>query len=108
MLDASSKAIRFTYGKTRTELDTDEQLALALTRLVEIIGEAASKISEDLRARTPTIPWNNIIGTRNRLVHAYESVDYEILWTIISKELPDLLKQLQELIQREQNQQSLF
>ncbi len=69
MLDYARKALRFSNGKTRTNLEQDEQLMLALVRTVEVIGEAASKTSPYLQERTPSIPWADIIGTRNRLVH---------------------------------------
>ncbi len=73
MFDATEKAIGFTRGKGRSDLDTDEKLALALVRLIEIIGEAAAKISIEVQARSPAIPWTNIVGTRNRLVHGVEN-----------------------------------
>lgn len=79
MLDAAKQAIDFTRGRSNVDLYRDVQLALALTRLVEIIGEAAKNVSAGTRAKLPQIPWRAIAGTRDRLVHAYFDVDLERL-----------------------------
>src|SRR3989304_2534712 len=75
MLDACRKALLFTENKSRSDLDSNEKLALALVRLVEIIGEAASKITPDVQQRFSSIPWREITGTRNRLIHGYDQVN---------------------------------
>jgi uncharacterized protein with HEPN domain len=110
MFDAALKAIRFTSGKSRNDLNVDEQLALALVRLIEILGEAAVKVSLSAQQRYPAIQWRQIIGTRNRLIHGYEDVNLDILWQIITHDLPPLLKILESAIEKEgQNeQQKLF
>ena len=110
MLDAAKKIIQFTQSKTRTDLDTDEKLALALVRLVEIIGEAAAKVTEDTKVKFSDIPWVNIVGTRNRLIHAYEDVDYDILWQIVSSDVPILVQQLEQALQNldQHNQKSIL
>ncbi len=74
-------------------------LLLALLKLVEIVGEAAGRISEELQAQHPEIPWRDMIGTRNRLVHGYDAVDYDILWTIVSEDFPPLASQIETLLQ---------
>jgi uncharacterized protein with HEPN domain len=79
--DALMSAIRFTRGRRREDLDHDEMLTFALTRAIEIVGEAATKISTETRDRYPHIPWMDIIGMRHRLVHAYFDVDHDILWS---------------------------
>ena len=90
MLDAASKASEFVKGKSRDDLDSDEKLALALVRLIEIFGEAANALSEAFREKHPDVPWRSIIGTRNRLIHGYFDVDLDIIWNIVSKDLPTL------------------
>jgi uncharacterized protein with HEPN domain len=75
MVEAAQTAIAFMAGENRASLDTDRKLVFAVVRAVEIIGEAASRISEAGRAKTPQIPWTAIVGMRNRLVHAYFDVD---------------------------------
>lgn len=101
MLDAATKAVSFVDGKSRNDIDTDEKLALALVRLVEIIDEAASKVSIDMQTRFPTIEWRDIVGTRNRLIHAYEAVNLDILWQIVSVDLPLLIAKLEHAIDSE-------
>ena len=70
MLDAAREAVSFMHGRTRDDLDLDRQLVLALVKSIEIVGEAASRITESSRQELPQIPWDQIIGMRNRLVHA--------------------------------------
>jgi uncharacterized protein with HEPN domain len=90
ILAESQRVARFITGKTRDDLYGDELLALGLTRVIEIIGEAASKVSQETRASIPEIPWQAIIGMRNRLVHAYFDVDLNILWRAATEEVPKL------------------
>jgi len=95
MLDAAKQAVEFTQGRSNADLYRDAQLALALTRLVEIIGEAAKNVSGETRATLPQIPWRAIAGTRDRLVHAYFDVDLEQLWQIVAVDLPPLIAALE-------------
>jgi len=98
MLDATRQAIAFTQGRQRKDLDTDLQLTLALTRLVEIVGEAAKNVSDDERQRHPDVRWRAIAGTRDRLVHAYFDVDLDQLWRIVSADLPALIAPLERAL----------
>lgn len=98
MLGAAEKALRFTHGKNRVDLDTDEQLSLALVRILEIIGEAAAKVTLDCQTRNAEVPWKDIIGTRNRLIHGYEEVDLDIVWQIVKGDLPGLVVALKMAI----------
>jgi uncharacterized protein with HEPN domain len=98
MLDAVRKAMEFTQGHTRATLDTDEMLELALIRLLEIIGEAAKSVSQDCRQNYPEIPWKQIAGTRDRLVHGYFDVDLDIVWEIVTADLPPLISQLEKIV----------
>ena len=77
------------------DIDADRQLNLALVRLLEIVGEAAARTTERERGLYPDIPWLEIIGLRNRLIHGYDSVDFDILWIIINKDLPPLIEKLE-------------
>lgn len=83
---------------TRADLDTDRKLNLALVRLVEIIGEAATRMSPEVRNRHPGIPWLDIIGMRNRIVHGYDQVDFDILWDVMELHLPSLITELQRIL----------
>lgn len=94
ILKHAQEAVAITKEKTRRDLDQDRLLNLALTRLVEIIGEAANRVPEDVQTRYPDLPWLEMIGARNRLIHGYDSVDFDILWAIIQHDLPELIRQL--------------
>jgi uncharacterized protein with HEPN domain len=83
-LEYVREAIGLMRDKKRADLDTDRTLGLATLRCLEIVGEAASHIPESLRQQHPQIPWPQIIGTRNRLVHGYDLVDYDIIWSTIA------------------------
>jgi uncharacterized protein with HEPN domain len=76
-------------------------LNLALVRLLEIVGEAAGRVSEVERALHPEIPWPQIVGLRNRLIHGYDAVDHDILWQIITDDLPPLVKALEAILSPE-------
>ena len=95
MLEHAREAIKLTRGKSRTDLDSDRVLSLALVRLLEIVGEAAGRVSKEVYACHPEIPWPEIIGLRNRLVHGYDAVDYDILWQILNDDLPALVTMLE-------------
>jgi uncharacterized protein with HEPN domain len=99
MLDHAREAVAMTSGRTRGELDTDRQLNLSLVRLLEIVGEAAGRVSAEERGRHPDIPWPEIVGLRNRLIHGYDSVDFDILWQIVSDDLPALIAVLEKAIE---------
>jgi len=98
MLDHSREAIALAAGRTRQDLDTDRKLNLALVRLLEIVGEAASRVPEDARLRHARIPWREIVALRNRLIHGYDSVDFDVMWQIISHDLPPLVATLEKIV----------
>ena len=81
MLDMARKAIRLVRGKSRNEYEQDEILSLALTHLLQVIGEAARKVSTQFRQEHPDIPWAAIVGLRHRVVHDYLHVDLDLVWT---------------------------
>lgn len=100
MRDHANEAIQLAREKTYENLLADRLLQLALTRLVEIVGEAASKVSEATRAVVPEIPWAEAVGMRHRIVHGYDIVDWKILWETLSESLPPLIEQLDAIIPR--------
>jgi uncharacterized protein with HEPN domain len=95
MIDAIQAALRFAQGRERADLDVDEMLLFALVRAVEVVGEAASRLSADGRALAPDVPWRAVTGMRNRLAHAYFDIDKDILWATVTQALPPLLQQLE-------------
>ena len=98
MLDSARRAAQFTETCRRADLDKDDKLALALVRLLEILGEAAKNVSDKCRQGNPAIPWRQIAGTRDRLIHGYFDVDLDIVWKIISVDLPALIPQLEKAL----------
>jgi uncharacterized protein with HEPN domain len=98
MLDAARKAVSFVKGRSRRDLDSDEMLALAVTRLIEVIGEAARGLSQEFKNNNPYIAWKQIAGTRDHLIHGYFDVDLDIIWAILTQDLPPLIKELEKLL----------
>lgn len=96
MLDHAREAADMAAGRTREDLDEDRQLNLSLVRLLEIVGEAANRVPEDERALYPDVQWQDIVDLRNRLIHGYDAVDFDILWQIIEVDLPDLVEALEQ------------
>jgi uncharacterized protein with HEPN domain len=98
MLDAALEIQQYMQSSTRDDLNRDRKLVHSLVRLLEIIGEAASQVSEGLRESTPEVPWPVIIGMRNRLVHAYFSINLSIVWSTSTQDIPPLIAELKRLL----------
>lgn len=96
IVDAAQKILKYTEGFSFESFIEDEKTVDAVTVNFEIIGEAASRLSEDFRSTNRNIPWKKLKGFRNRLVHEYFGVDYKILWTIIKDELTHLLEEIKK------------
>jgi uncharacterized protein with HEPN domain len=94
MLDHAIEAVEMCRGCQRADLDKDRKLNLALVRLIEIIGEAATRVTEAKQSALTGIPWPEIIGMRNRIVHGYDQINFDILWAVIQNDLPPLIRQL--------------
>ena len=94
MRDHAHEVAALVHGRTRGDLDSDRLLALAVVRLLEIIGEAAARVPVEKRALLPGVPWSSIVGLRNRLIHGYDDVDHDIVWMIVTTDLPLLVAQL--------------
>ncbi len=98
MLDMTRRAVRAIESKTRAQYDEDDILRLGLTHLVQVIGEAARKVSDEFRNQHPEIPWRKIVGMRHRIVHDYMRVDEDILWQVVTNDLRALLPQLEAIL----------
>ena len=98
MLDAAKQAQSFMKGREKVSLDTDPMLLLAVVKAVEIVGEAASKITKERQAEIPQIPWPQIISMRNRLTHAYFDIDTDIVWKTVIEDLPPLIEDLEAIL----------
>jgi len=100
ILEAASKARDIATGKSRDDLDTDEILRFALIHLLELVGEAATGLSTELREQEPEVPWAKVIALRNRLIHGYFDVDLDIVWDTIQTRLPSLIEAVEAVIAR--------
>ena len=98
MLDHAREAVEPCWSRTRAHLDSDRTFNLALVRLVEIVGEAACRVSAEGLRRVPGIPWTQVKGMRNRLIHGYDEVDFDILWDTIQMDLPPLIANLEAVL----------
>ena len=98
MLLAARDAMAFAAPLTFSEFEDDRLYQLAILKSVEIIGEAASRVSEETKAKHPEIPWAAIIGMRNRFVHAGFTIQRDILWRTVQDDLPPLIAQLEALV----------
>jgi uncharacterized protein with HEPN domain len=94
ILDAAQKVVLRIRGKTRTEYDANEDLQIVLSFLIQTIGEAASRISAEFRDTHSHIPWKQIVGMRNKIVHDYMNIDADIVWEVANRNIPTLIVQL--------------
>lgn len=98
MLVAARLAQQFVSGVSREELDADVMRESAVIRQLEIVGEAATRVSPDFRAAHPEIPWREIIGMRNVLIHAYQKVQSEEVWNAATISVPELIAVIEPLV----------
>jgi len=102
MREATAEAVGMAAGRSRDQLLADRMFSLALTRCLEIIGEAASRLTGETRAEHPTLPYVEMITMRNRLIHAYFDIDLDILWTTLCEDLPPLLISLDVILKSDE------
>ncbi|HEV7216347.1 MAG TPA: HepT-like ribonuclease domain-containing protein [Chloroflexota bacterium] len=88
----TAEAIRPAQGRSRTDLENDRLFELATIRLCEMIGEAANKVAAETRHVYPQVPWSQLVGLRNRLILGYASIDFDIMWQVLSRDLPQYVK----------------
>lgn len=98
MRDYVEEAVNLVGDRSKADLETDRVVFLASLKLVENVGESATRISKAMTEAHPYIPWREIIGTRNRLIHGYDDIDVDILWEIMSADFPALLSKIEALI----------
>ena len=96
--DAIRKIEKYTKELTRKRFETDEQVVDAVVRNLGIIGEAVNNLPTDFKSKYPKIPWNKIVGMRNKVLHEYFGIDWGILWETIEKSIPELKKQITKII----------
>ena len=100
MLDAAQEAVRSAHGRVRSDLDRDRVWTLGLVKCIEIVGEAAGRVSAETRCQYPDIPWASIVAMRNRLIHVYFDIDLDRVWDTLTDDLPGLIRELEKLLPR--------
>ncbi len=97
MIDAAEAVAQFVAGRSREDLEQDRMLLFALAHAIEILGEAANKVSPEARAAASQIPWAAIVAMRNRLIHGYFDINTTIVWRTATVEVPELVPLLRAL-----------
>ncbi len=98
MKEAAREALSFVKNSNRNDLDHNRMLTLSIVKCVEIIGEAASRMSKNRQSELPNIPWAQMISMRNRLTHAYFDINLDIVWSTVTEDLPILLAELEAIV----------
>lgn len=101
MLEAAHSCLEFAAHKSREDFENDKKLVFAVIRALEIFGEAAANISKQFQLKNSAIPWREIVGMRNRLIHVYFDIDYDIVWEAIKHEIPKIIPQIEKLLDNE-------
>lgn len=97
ILDAASKAQRFTEGLSFEEFKRDDRTAFAVMRALEVLGEAAKNVPQAFRDRAPEVPWQEMAGMRDKLIHAYHGVDLQVVWRTVQEDLPGMIQSIRRL-----------
>ena len=98
MLNHAREAVDMARDRQREELKQNRMLELALVRLVEIVGEAATRVSDACQQRHAAVPWLQARGMRNRLIHGYDKIDLDVLWDTLGEDLPPLIAELERIV----------
>jgi len=101
MFESAREAVGYARGRSREDLEKDRPLVHSLVRCLEIVGEAANNVSQEFRNSNPQIAWMDMIGMRNRLIHAYFDVDLDIVWKTVNEELPPLIAAIDPILSAE-------
>ena len=97
MLIAAREAVGFAEGLSFEAFAEDRRTQLSIVKSIEIVGEAASRVDDEIRQAHQAIPWRDIVGMRNRLVHGYFDIDLRLVWDTVGTDLPVLIEQLERL-----------
>ncbi len=101
IMDEAGDVLKFVENLSFDNFSKDSKTVHAVLRAIEIIGEAAAKVSQECKKRHPDIPWSDIIGMRNHLIHVYFDVDYETVWKTIKEDIPLLISLIKPLLKKE-------
>lgn len=99
ILDSISKIEEFTDDISEDEFKNDEMIRSAVIRHIEVIGEASKRISKETKNKKPSIPWKDIAGMRDKLIHGYFGVDTDAVWDTVQKDLPELKEEVEDILE---------
>ncbi|MDE0006169.1 MAG: DUF86 domain-containing protein [Rhodospirillaceae bacterium] len=102
MLIAAREAVGFAEDLTFEAFVADRRTQLSVVKSIEIVGEAASRVDDEIRQAHPAIPWQDIVGMRNRLVHGYFDIDLRLVWDTVGTDLPELIGHLEGLLPKDE------
>lgn len=95
---AARKILRYAQGCDRSDLETNDEKVSAILYQISVIGEATKRLSPEIKLRHPEIPWRDIAGMRDIIIHKYDQVDLDIIWDVIQNKIPNFLSLLQPLL----------
>ncbi|MEZ2226073.1 DUF86 domain-containing protein [Microcoleus sp.] len=95
---AARRILRYTDKISRAELEMNDEKLSAILYQIAIIGEATKRLSQDFRQQHPEIPWREIAGMRDMLIHKYDQVDFDVIWDVVQNKLPELLTQFEPIL----------
>lgn len=98
MPDDAREAVETIRGRSRLELGTNRPLQHTLVHLVQVVGEAVTRVSPEGQSGYPEIPWGQAIATRHRIVHGYDTIDYDVVWDTIAEEVPPIVAALEQAL----------
>ncbi len=98
MREAAQKAIHFLGSKSRADLNNNELLVLGIIKCIEIVGEAANKVTDECRISNSFIPWADIVAMRHRLIHGYFDINLDIVYKTVKDELPGLAAEISKAL----------
>ena len=99
MVEAAEAALEFTEGRSKESVASDRLVGFAVVRAIQLVGQAARGVSEKVQAAHPEIPWRQMIGMRNVVVHDYADVDLGLVWKTVREDLPGLIRRLNAILE---------
>ncbi len=96
--NAIKRILRYTHGISRVDLEANDEKLSAILYQITIIGEATKRLSQPLRQQYPEIPWREMAGMRDVIVHQYDQLDFDVVWDVIQNRLPKLLSSIEVLL----------
>ena len=98
IVNAAKRILRYTKNVSRSELETNDEKLSAILYQITVIGEATKRLSEQLRQKYSKIPWREIAGMRDIIVHKYDQLDFEVIWDVVDRKIPELLVLIEDCL----------